>query len=91
LVLLERRGLVERRPHPTDGRARGVALTREGRSVFKKAWSLSESTRRQLLDGMAPDQVTSLVQSLKRLSARLEQESTIVPELRRRSASRAVR
>src|SRR3954469_5506729 len=42
LVLLERRGLVERRPHPTDGRARTVALTPDGRPCWKRLWCLSE-------------------------------------------------
>src|SRR6478736_5154784 len=33
LVLLERRGLVEREPHATDSRARTVTLTAEGRRL----------------------------------------------------------
>lgn len=31
---LEERGLVERRPHPEDGRARVVEITREGRELM---------------------------------------------------------
>src|SRR3954449_11939766 len=36
LVLLERRGLVEREAHPTDARARTVALTAAGRRTFRR-------------------------------------------------------
>jgi DNA-binding MarR family transcriptional regulator len=47
LAMLEREGLVERRPHPTDGRQVLFALTAEGiearrrRSVAKRTWLLA--------------------------------------------------
>ena len=34
---LDRRGLIERRPHPNDGRAMGLHLTREGKALVKQA------------------------------------------------------
>src|SRR5690349_780772 len=39
LVLLEERGLVERETHPTDARARTVALTAQGKRTFRKLWT----------------------------------------------------
>src|SRR3954449_1149343 len=39
LGLLERRGLVERDAHPTDARARTVALTAKGTRAFKRLWA----------------------------------------------------
>ncbi len=39
LVLLERRGLVARQKHPTDGRARRVTLTRRGTQIFTRLLS----------------------------------------------------
>lgn len=36
LRVLETRGLVERRPHPTDTRARAVVLTKAGAAILKK-------------------------------------------------------
>src|SRR6516225_12017635 len=39
LVLLEQRGLVERDTHPTDARARTVALTAEGMRTFRQLWA----------------------------------------------------
>ena len=41
---LERRGLIERRPHPSDGRAMGVHLTPEGVALTQQA----EKTAAQL-------------------------------------------
>ena len=45
LVLLAARGLVERDAHPTDGRARTVALTAKGRRAYRRLWKAGESIR----------------------------------------------
>ncbi|MNV90940.1 Multiple antibiotic resistance protein MarR [compost metagenome] len=37
IASLERRGLIERRPHPSDGRAMGVHLTLEGVELTAQA------------------------------------------------------
>ncbi|NUR64070.1 MAG: winged helix-turn-helix transcriptional regulator [Catenulispora sp.] len=37
LRVLEERGLVERRPHPQDGRARALVVTPEGRQLANRA------------------------------------------------------
>jgi len=34
---LDKRGLIERKPHPTDGRAIGLYLSRTGKALLKKA------------------------------------------------------
>ena len=44
IAALERRGLIERRPHPSDGRAMGVHLTPEGGALTQQA----EKTAAQL-------------------------------------------
>src|SRR6185369_2330874 len=36
LLLLEGRGFVSRKPHPVDGRARSVSLTKKGRRVCER-------------------------------------------------------
>jgi DNA-binding MarR family transcriptional regulator len=90
LVLLERRGLVERRPHPTDGRARSVSLTREGRRVFDKTWKLSAKVRRQMIAALAPRDVVTLADQLRELAAGLEQRSVGERAKRRRSSSSAL-
>src|SRR5262245_9522361 len=72
LVLLERRRLIQRRPHPTDGRARSVWLTQKGRRIFQTLWRGSEALRGQLLAALAPDDGEALVTQLQRLTAALE-------------------
>ena len=50
IAALQRRGLIERRPHPSDGRAMGVHLTPEGAALTAQA----EETAAQLeLDATA--------------------------------------
>ncbi|MFW6694734.1 MarR family winged helix-turn-helix transcriptional regulator [Streptomyces sp. MAR4 CNX-425] len=45
---LERRGLIERRPSPGDGRGFEAVLTREGRALLRKAWRQQYSDLRRL-------------------------------------------
>lgn len=72
LVLLERRGLVERRPHPTDGRARHVSLTTRGKRVYRKLWSRSESLRSRMLEPFSDQDANTLVALLHRLAAAMD-------------------
>ena len=46
---LDKRGLLQRKPHPTDGRAIGLHLTLDGRKMVREA----EATARDLEDGVA--------------------------------------
>src|SRR6185295_17093904 len=54
LVLLERRGLVKRKAHSTDARARTVALTPAGRRKFQQLWNVGESIRSRMIDSLKP-------------------------------------
>lgn len=65
LVLLERRGLVSRRPHATDGRARAVALTAEGRASYAALWARSRGFHRQLLSAVGPGGAAAFVRGLR--------------------------
>src|SRR5213082_1484829 len=67
LVLLEGRGLVARRRHPDDGRARVVTLTPRGRRLFERLWETSEPIRAQMLAGFSEEQARLLVGCLRRL------------------------
>lgn len=71
LVLLEDRGMVVRKPHPTDGRARSVALTVNGRQIYEQLRAESEPLRRRLLSAMAPGDATTVVESLQRIAEAL--------------------
>lgn len=65
LVLLEHRGLITRKRHPGDGRARKVALTQKGRQVYESLWTKSEGIRQQFLAVLEPEQSEAMVKSLR--------------------------
>ena len=67
LVLLEHCGLVSRRPHQTDGRARCVALTDKGRSTYTALWAKSRAFHKRLLTAIGPDSGPAFVQQLRSL------------------------
>jgi len=54
LVLLEKRGLVARDPHPADSRARRVTLTAKGRRTHKQLWADTGSVRQRLMTALGP-------------------------------------
>ncbi len=68
LVLLEKRGLVAREQHPTDGRARSVILTRRGRQTLERVWTVSEPLRERLVATLRPEEADMLVELLARVS-----------------------
>jgi DNA-binding MarR family transcriptional regulator len=74
LVLLETRGLVERDTHPTDARARTVALTAEGMRVYQRLWRAGEPVREQLLGTLRPGEAETLVKLLARVAEALDPE-----------------
>jgi DNA-binding MarR family transcriptional regulator len=78
LVLLERRGLVEREAHPTDARARTVALTAKGTRAFQRLWTAGEPVRSQLLDALSPAEAETLVGLLSRVAGALNSEAVPV-------------
>jgi DNA-binding MarR family transcriptional regulator len=80
LVLLDRRGLVERDAHPTDARARTVALTPKGARMYRKLWAAGEPVRARLLGALEPDEAQILVTILARVADALGPGGTSVGE-----------
>jgi DNA-binding MarR family transcriptional regulator len=80
LVLLERRGLVERDTHPTDARARTVALTAMGRRTFQRLWTAGEPVRARMIETLQPGEVDTLVRLLARVAEALDPEIAPVGE-----------
>lgn len=68
LVLLEKRGLVEREAHPTDARARTVSLTADGRRAFHKLWTAGDPVRAKMLDALNPGEAETLLALLSRVA-----------------------
>jgi len=85
LVLLERSGIVSRRPHQTDGRARCVALTNKGRRTYSALWAESRAFHERLLAAIGPDAASAFVQQLRSL------ENMTTPKPHRHDAGEACR
>jgi len=71
LVLLERRGLVARHLHPTDARARTVALTPKGKKAFRQLWRAGEPIRERMLAALSSDEAETLMGLLARVAEAL--------------------
>src|SRR6478672_718644 len=68
LVLLEGRGFISRNTHPTDGRARTVALTQSGLRKFRQLWKAGQTIRDQMLSSLSAEEARLLVKLLQRVS-----------------------
>ena len=77
LVLLEERGLVSRNGHPTDGRARTVALTAAGRRKFRQAFATGQSIRDQMVSALSAAETKLLVDLLGRVSKSLAEALSV--------------
>lgn len=71
LLLLEKRGLIARGGHPTDGRARSVSLTEKGRRLHRRLWADTEALRKRLRALFRPEEGKALVDYLARIAEAL--------------------
>jgi DNA-binding MarR family transcriptional regulator len=66
---LERRGLIQRRRSPVDGRGSEAVLTKEGRALLRKAWQKHHARLRELFfDRLDEDDLARLADMWARLS-----------------------
>ena len=65
---LESLGLVRRRPHPTDGRAKRVEATRQGKQLARRADAIL-ATPPDGLDALTEDELETLRRILERVAA----------------------
>lgn len=70
--LLERKGLLRRKPHPSDGRRSELALTSAGESVIRTVEPIAQANRRQALQGIDGDEVARLRAVLTRITENCE-------------------
>lgn len=75
LVLLERRGLVGRDAHPSDGRARTVALTPKGLRAYRRLWAAGGPVRAELIGTLRPGEADTLARLLTRVAEALAAET----------------
>lgn len=68
---LERKGLVERRAHGTDRRARMVHLTKEGRKLITRAYTQHAADLERLVSAsLTPRERSALIRLLKKIGYR---------------------
>ena len=67
LILLEKRDLIRRSPHPTDRRARCVSLTDAGKLKVTSSLTSSERFRICLKNVLPPEEAATLVELLTRI------------------------
>lgn len=68
---LEGRGLLERRPSPTDRRAHALYLTSAGKQLLAKAHAVASALEAELADELDSAERAQLVELLDRLAVRL--------------------
>lgn len=65
LSTLEKRGLAERRPHPTDGRRKLVHLSRKGRGLMKKLFLRINQLEQEFVSELKNGEITDLSRMLR--------------------------
>jgi DNA-binding MarR family transcriptional regulator len=78
---LERRGLVERRPHPGDRRVRALYLTDQGREVLAESREIAAEHEAELTRGMSEAERERLVSLLQRIVDQQEIGAGVHPGL----------
>ena len=70
---LEAKGLVERRPNPSDRRSVVIEPTERGLALVPELTPVFGEVARQLFAGFADDEVANLTSSLRRMGENLKQ------------------
>jgi MarR family transcriptional regulator for hemolysin len=66
---MQEAGWIERRPDPTDRRARRLFLTDKARPILGRIWDVASATQDQILAGLSPDEAEHLIDLLRRVQA----------------------
>ena len=74
LVLLENRGLVSRRRHPTDGRALRIIITRKGRQDYANLSKAIRPLQNRLSSPFKATEIKMIIKSLGKVSEAMAQQ-----------------
>lgn len=77
---LESEGLLERRPHASDRRARTLHLTASGESLLAKAMAEAMKQEGRICLGLDPEERSELLTLLRRVAHNLGVSSTALPD-----------
>jgi len=73
---LEKAGLMERRPHPTDGRAIQLFLTDAAKTPLEQLWAIGEGTSDLAMTGVSEAEQQQLLAVLGRMKTNLSNPDT---------------
>ncbi|MFT5470573.1 MAG: MarR family transcriptional regulator for hemolysin [Verrucomicrobiales bacterium] len=73
IELLEHKGLVQRQPDPSDGRARQVFLTKNGRARHAQLKNNSDEIRETLYGALEPEELGIVEKALDRIAEAFEE------------------
>jgi len=76
---MQEAGWIERRPDPTDRRARRLFLTDKARPVLGRIWDVATETQDQVLAALSPDEADQLIDLLRRVHGALADRSPSRP------------
>ncbi len=76
---MQEAGWIERRPDPTDRRARRLFLTDKARPVLGRIWDVATETQDQVLAALTPDESEQLIDLLRRVHGSLADRSPARP------------
>jgi MarR family transcriptional regulator, transcriptional regulator for hemolysin len=68
---MQEAGWIERRPDPTDRRARRLFLTDKARPILGRIWDVASETQDQILASLSPDEAERLIDLLRRVHGSL--------------------
>ncbi|OBS09535.1 MarR family winged helix-turn-helix transcriptional regulator [Acidihalobacter prosperus] len=66
-------GWIERREHPEDRRCKSVHLTEQAHAVSREIKAVAGALRRELLDGLSPDEIQCCTRVLAHIKQRANQ------------------
>jgi MarR family transcriptional regulator for hemolysin len=72
LDTLEKDGLVERLPDPSDRRTKQLRLTPAGEAALEEIFEIADEMRDRLLDDVPEDQIAGMIEFLVMLTRRLD-------------------
>jgi MarR family transcriptional regulator for hemolysin len=76
---MQEAGWIERRPDPTDRRARRLFLTDKARPVLSRIWDVATETQDQVLAALSPDESEQLIDLLRRVHNAMTDRSPTRP------------
>ncbi len=74
LTRMERDGLITRKEHPADARARTIHLTERGRFIRDSAYQAATQINQEALAGLSEAETKAFLDSLRRVIGRIKED-----------------